>query len=313
MAKLNIAVQIDPIETMLVERDTSLALMIEAQNRGHAVSWYHPDDLFFDRGRVLARAKRVEVQAKEGAHYKSLGEAVVEAKSFDAILIRQDPPFDMGYVSNTYLLERVDTLVLNRPRGVRNIPEKLSTLAFPDLIPNTFVGRDPLALREFANNYEAVVLKPAFMAGGEGVVKIMSNAPDFMARVVKFLEEIGKEPLVAQEYLPRVMAGDKRVFVLGGEPIGAVRRVPTGGDFRANLHVGGRAEGVELDARDRELAAAVSPLLAEEGILFAGLDVIDGKLTEINVTSPTLVRELKRFGGADLPALFWDRVEKMRT
>ncbi|MGE3143628.1 MAG: glutathione synthase [Hyphomonadaceae bacterium] len=311
-ALLRIAVQIDPIERMLVERDTSLALMLEAQARGYEVSWFHPDDLFFDRGRIMARAKRVEVSLKEGDHYRQLGDSVVEAASFDVILIRQDPPFDMAYVSNTYLLERVETLVLNRPRGVRNIPEKLSILAFPDLIAPTFVGRDGAALKAFASAFEEIVLKPSFLAGGEGVVRLKSNAPDFMGRVMQFLEGIGKEPLVAQQFLPRVMEGDKRVFVLGGEPIGAVRRVPQGGDFRANLHVGGQPEASEIDARDREIVARVAPLLEQEGVLFAGLDVIDGMLTEINVTSPTLVRELKRLGGADIPALFWDRVSAMK-
>lgn len=310
---MRIAVQMDPIETMLVERDTSLALMLVAQDRGHEVSWFHPNDLFFDRGKVFARAKRVSVSLTEGAHFKQLGESVEEASAFDVILIRQDPPFDMGYVSNTYLLERAQTLVLNRPRGVRNIPEKISTLSFPDLIPPTFVGRDLGGLLAFAQAYGEVVLKPAFMAGGEGVVRLKASDHDFEWRARKFLEEIGKEPLVAQQYLPRVMDGDKRVFVLGGEAIGAVRRMPQGGDFRANLHAGGVAIATEVDARDHEIVARVAPLLAEEGILFAGLDVIDGRLTEINVTSPTLVRELKRFGGADIPAAFWDRVERMKA
>ena len=312
MAKLNIAVQIDPIDTMLVERDTSLVLMVEAQRRGYDVSWFHPDDVFFDRGRVIARAKRVKVSLEEGEHYKQIDETLRALEEFDVVLIRQDPPFDMGYVSNTYLLERAKTLVINRPGGVRNIPEKLSTLRYPDLIPPTFVGRDIAALEDFADDFDNIVLKPAFMAGGEGVVRLSAKAPGFRAKARNFLDGIGKEPLVAQEFLPRVMAGDKRVFVLGGEPIGVVRRMPQGGDFRANLHVGGLAEAAELDTRDREIAAVVAPLLAEEGILFAGLDVIDGRLTEINVTSPTLVRELKRFGGADLPALFWDRVETMK-
>lgn len=311
MKKLTVSVQMDPIETMLVERDTSLALMIAAQQRGHEIWWHHPDDLFFDRGKVYARAKRVDVFVGEGAHYRTLKEEVREAASFDVILIRQDPPFDMGYVANTYLLERAGTLVINRPRGVRNIPEKLSTLSFPDLIPPTFVGRDLGGLIAFAREYGEVVLKPAFMAGGDGVVRLKAGDADFERRARKFLDEIGKEPLVAQQYLPRVMDGDKRVFVLGGEAIGAVRRMPQGGDFRANLHAGGVAVATEVDTRDREIAARVAPLLADEGVLFAGLDVIDGRLTEINVTSPTLVRELKRFGGEDIPLRFWERVEKM--
>ena len=308
---LAVAVQMDPIETMLVERDTSLALMVEAQARGHAVWWFHPNDLFFDRGQLFARAKRVETSFTHGAHYKTLEEKVLPTAELDAILIRQDPPFDMGYVSNTYLLERAETLVLNRPRGVRNIPEKISTLAFPDLIPPTWAGRDLDALEAFAKEYGKIVLKPSFLAGGEGVIKLDAREDDFRWRAQKFLEELGKEPAVAQQFLERVTEGDKRVFILGGEPIGAVRRMPQGGDFRANLHVGGRAVSTDVDARDREIATRVAPLLAEEGILFAGLDVIDGRLTEINVTSPTLVRELKKFGGADIPAAFWNRVEAM--
>jgi glutathione synthase len=301
----------DPIDTMVVERDTSLAFMIAAQERGHEVSWFHPDDLFFDRGRVLARARRVDVLAKSDKHYTTLGESIVETAAFNVILIRQDPPFDMGYVSNTYLLERAQTLMINRPRGVRNIPEKLSTLAFPQFIPATWVGRDLDALCAFAADFEQVVLKPAFLAGGDGVIKARAADADFRWRAQKLMQEAGKEPIIAQEFLVRVTDGDKRVFVLGGECIGAVRRMPQGGDFRANLHAGGIATATEPDARDCEIAAAVAPLLAEEGIVFAGLDVIDGRLTEINVTSPTLVRELKRFGGADIPRRFWERVEAM--
>ena len=176
----------------------------------------------------------------------------------------------------------------------------------------TFVGRDLDGLEDFAKRFDQVVLKPSFLMGGDGVIKLSASEIDFRARALKFMEAAGREPIVAQEYLTRVLEGDKRVFVLGGEPIGAVRRIPQGGDFRANLHVGGLAVATELDARDREIAARVAPLLAEKDILFAGLDVIDGRLTEINVTSPTLVRELMRFGGADLPKLFWDRAEAMK-
>jgi len=311
---MRIAVQMDPIDTMVVERDTSLALMVEAQSRGAEVWWFTPNDLFFESGVVRARANRVSVRL-ESPHYETLETAVRDAIDFDVIIIRQDPPFDMGYVSNTYLLELLDparTLVLNRPRGIRNIPEKLSTLRFRELIPETFVGRDIDALEAFAKRFDQVVLKPAFLAGGEGVIKARAADADFRWRAGKFMEETGREPIIAQEFLPGVKEGDKRVFVLGGEAIGAVMRLPQGDDFRANLHAGGRAVATELDARDREIAAAVAPLLAEERILFAGLDVIAGRLTEINVTSPTLVRELARFGGADVPKMFWDRVEAMR-
>ena len=309
---MRIAVQMDPIDTILVERDTSLALMIEAQRRGHEVWWFHPDDLYFDKGVIGALAHRVSVAATEGAHYKALEDKRVPIKHFDAVLIRQDPPFDMGYVSNTYLLERAadETLVLNDPRGVRNIPEKLSTLAFPHLLAPTFVGRNVDAIVDFAKAYDQVVLKPSFLAGGDGVIKLSPRAHDFEHRVYEYVRAIPREPIIVQDFLPAVMGGDKRIFMLDGEAIGIVRRVPTGGDFRANLHVGGQPTGAEFDAKDREICAAVKPLLEREGILFAGLDVIDGRLTEINVTSPTLVRELMKFSNVDLPKLFWDAAEK---
>jgi glutathione synthase len=309
---MRVAVQMDPIDTLLVPRDTSLALMLEAQRRGHETWWLHPDDLFFDKGVVRAAAKRVEVFDKEGAHYKQLEAKTVPLSHFDALLIRQDPPFDMGYVSNTYLLELAanDTLVLNNPRGIRNIPEKLSTLAFPKLIAATFVGRHVDAIVEFSRAFDQVVLKPSFLAGGDGVIKLKPSETDFAHRVRDFIKGAGKEPVIVQEYLPAVMQGDKRVFVLDGQPVGVVRRMPRGGDFRANLHAGGEAVAGEADARDREICAAVAPLLEREGILFAGLDVIDGRLTEINVTSPTLVRELERFSGISVPNMFWDAVER---
>jgi glutathione synthase len=307
-----IAVQMDPIEAMIVARDTSLAFMIEAQARGHEVWWFAPPDLFFDTGAVKAAAHRVSVRLDPANHYTSQESAVVDLAMFDAVLIRQDPPFDMGYVSTTYLLELLShkTLVLNDPRGVRDIPEKLSTLNFPDLIAPTFVGRNIAAIKAFAARYGQVVLKPAFFAGGEGVLRGAATDTDFETKIATMLAAVGKEPIIVQEFLPRVSEGDKRLFVLDGEPLGVVRRMPKPGEFRANLHVGGEATPGALDARDREIAAAVAPLLAECGVLFAGLDVIDGRLTEINVTSPTLVQELKRFAGVDAPKLFWDAVEK---
>ncbi len=311
---MRIAVQMDPIETMVVTRDTSLALMIEAQGRGHEIWWWRPADLFFESGAVHAAAHRVSVKLDPDDHYRTLETRTIPVGDLDVVLIRQDPPFDMGYVSNTYLLELLDpsrTRVINRPRGVRDMPEKLSTLRFPDLIPETFVGRNEEALAAFARRFEQIVLKPAFLAGGEGVAKTAHDDPEFKNVVAKFLAASGTEPIIAQEFLTRVREGDKRVFALAGEAIGAVRRMPQKDEFRANLHVGGVAVATPLDARDREIVAAVAPLLAREGVLFAGLDVIDGRLTEINVTSPTLVQELKRFEGIDLPSLFWDRVEAM--
>jgi glutathione synthase len=309
---LRIAVQMDPIETMVVERDTSLALMIEAERRGHEVWWFTPNELWFDAGAVKARARRVSVSLNEKKHYETHEEAVRAVDDFDVILVRQDPPFDMGYVSNTYLLELTKALVLNPPRAIRDISEKMSIMQFPELTPKTWVGRDLDALEAFAKRFDSVVLKVLYLMGGDGVIKLSSHASDFRARATKFMEAAGREPVLAQEFLPAVSGGDKRVFILDGEVFGAIRRMPTGGDFRANLHAGGVAQAAEVDDRDRAIVKAVAPVLREKGILFAGIDVIAGKLIEVNVTSPTLVQELKRFSGLDLPAAFWDKVEAMR-
>jgi glutathione synthase len=311
MKPLRIAVQMDPIDTMVVARDTSLALMIEAQNRRHEVWWFTPNEVFYDAGVVRARAHRVSVSLNEVKHYETHETAIRALDDFDVILVRQDPPFDMGYVSNTYLLEQTKALVLNPPLGIRNISEKMSILQFPELTPKTWVGRDIDALEAFAKRYEQVVLKVLYLMGGDGVIKLRSGDVDFRARAGKFIEAAGREPILAQEFLPAVSGGDKRIFILDGEAFGAVRRMPTGGDFRANLHAGGVAQAADLDESDRAIVAAIAPLLKREGILFAGIDVIAGKLIEINVTSPTLVQELKRFSGLDLPKVFWDRVEPM--
>lgn len=311
MKSLRIAVQMDPIEKMIVNHDTSLALMVEAQARGHEVWWFTPNDLFYELGVVKARAHRVSVSFAEGKHYETLETAVRDVNDFDVILVRQDPPFDMGYVSNTYLLELAKTLVINPPLGIRNISEKMSILQFPELTPNTWVGRDIDALEAFSKRYEQVVLKILFMMGGDGVIKLASDDPQFRAKAQAFIDAAGREPVLVQEFLPAVSGGDKRVFVLNGEPFAALRRLPKEGDFRANLAVGGKAAPGEVDDIDRQIVATVAPVLKREGIVFAGLDVIAGKLIEINVTSPTLAQELKRFSGLDLPKAFWDCVETM--
>jgi len=311
MKSLRIAVQMDPIETMIVNHDTSLMLMVEAQARGHEVWWFTPNDLFYETGAVKARARRVSVSLTEGAHYQTHEDVVRAVDDFDVVLVRQDPPFDMGYVTNTYLLEHTKALVINPPRGIRNISEKMSILEFPELTPKTWVGKDIDALEKFAKRFDQVVLKVLYLMGGDGVIKLKSDAPDFREKASAFIAASGREPILAQEFLPAVTGGDKRVFVIAGEPFAALKRVPKEGDFRANLHVGGKAVAGELDDADRAIVAGVAPLLKREGIVFAGLDVIAGKLIEINVTSPTLAQELKRLSGLDLPKKFWERVEAL--
>ncbi|HWA01500.1 MAG TPA: glutathione synthase [Caulobacterales bacterium] len=308
---MKIAVQMDPIERMVVNHDTSLMLMVEAQARGYEIWWFTPNELFYELGVVKTRAKRVWVSLEEGNHYKTEEERVRPVDEFDVVLVRQDPPFDMAYVGNTYLLELTKALVINPPRGIRNISEKTAILQFPDIIPKTWVGRDLHSLQAFAERFDQVVLKILFMMGGEGVIKLSSSDPEFQKKARAFISAAGREPILAQEFLPAVSGGDKRVFVLGGEPFAALRRLPKEGDFRANLAVGGKAAAGELDDADRAIVARVAPLLRQEGIVFAGLDVIDGKLIEINVTSPTLAQELKRLSGLDLPRAFWRRVEAM--
>lgn len=311
MKSLRIAVQMDPIETMIVNHDTSLMLMVEAQARGHEIWWWAPNDLFYDSGVVKARARRVSVSLNEAKHYETQEEAIRAVDDFDVVLVRQDPPFDMGYVSNTYLLELTKALVINPPLGIRNISEKMSILQFPELTPTTWVGRDLDALEAFAKRFEQVVLKVLFLMGGDGVIKLAAADPAFRTKAAAFIEAAGREPILAQEFMPAVSGGDKRVFVIGGEPFAALRRMPKEGDFRANLHVGGKAVAGELDDADRAIVKAVAPLLEREGIVFAGLDVIAGKLIEINVTSPTLAQELKRLSGLDLPKAFWEKVEAL--
>jgi glutathione synthase len=311
MKSLRIAVQMDPIETMIVSHDTSLALMVEAQARGHELWWFSPNDLFYETGVVKARARRVSVSLDEGKHYETHDEVMRAVDDFDVVLVRQDPPFDMGYVTNTYLLELTKALVINPPKGIRNISEKMSILQFPELTPKTWVGKDIDALEAFAKRFDQVVLKVLYLMGGDGVIKLESGAPDFREKAAAFIAASAREPILAQEFLPAVSGGDKRVFVIGGKPFAALRRMPKQGDFRANLHVGGVAVAGELDDEDRAITAAVAPLLEREGIVFAGLDVIAGKLIEINVTSPTLAQELKRLSGLDLPKAFWEHVEAM--
>jgi glutathione synthase len=308
---MRIGVQMDPLDRIQVEGDTSFALMLEAQRRGFEVWWFPPEDLFFEEGVLRAEARQVKLaDTPGGGHFIELERETLEIGHFDVVLVRQDPPFDIAYVANTYLLQLAqgETLVVNNPAGIRNISEKLATLAFEDLIAKTFVGRNLAAMEAFVQRFPEVVVKPAFLNGGEGVVRLTRDQPDLRGRLEGLLAQVGKEPLVVQEFLPAVVRGDIRVMMLDGEIVGALRRVPKAGDFRANIHVGGRAEAAELSPQERAVAERVGPLLRAEGIVFAGLDLIDGRLTEINVTSPTLVRELQRLTGVDVAALFWDRV-----
>ena len=310
---LNVAVQMDHISTLRIAGDTTFALMLEAQRRGHALFHYTPQRLSMRDARVFAVLEPVEVEDKEGRHFK-LGEAEErDLGEMDVVLMRQDPPFDMAYISATHLLERIHpkTLVVNDPAHVRNAPEKLFVTEFPDLMPETLISRDPAAIRAFRAEHRDIILKPLYGNGGAAVFRI-GEGDENLSALIELFDSTFREPFVIQRYLPAVREGDKRVILIDGEPVGAINRVPAIGDARSNMHVGGKAVASELTDRDREICARIGPELKRRGFVLVGIDVIGDRLTEINVTSPTGIREVKRFGGADIALMFWDVVEAKR-
>ena len=310
---MKVAVQMDPVEAVKVETDTTFMMMLAAQARGHRLWTYQPQMLALDEGRLTARARSVEVKPVQGEHARQGEPEALDLAEVDVVLMRQDPPFDMAYVTATHLLETVHprTLVVNDPAEVRNAPEKLFVLGFPDLTPPTLITRDPEAIADFRRRHGDIVLKPLYFGGGSGVARLKADDSNLDA-LLELHGQLGREPVIAQAFIPAVVKGDKRVLLVDGEPVGAINRVPAEGHIRSNLAVGGRAEAVELDARDREICAAIGPELKRRGLIFVGIDVIGGWLTEINVTSPTGAQQLKRFGGADAAALMWDGIEARR-
>jgi len=311
---LQVAVQMDPIERVNIEADTTFMLMLEAQARGHGLFIYAADKLALNEGRVLARGRSANLRSVKGDHHTS-GEAEVRDMSeFDVVLMRQDPPFDLAYITATYFLEMIHpaTLVVNDPAEVRNAPEKLFVTGFPGLQPPTLITSDAEALHEFHVRQGDIVLKPLYGGAGSGVVKLKADDPNLDA-LLELHAMIGREPVIAQKFIPAVSKGDKRILLVDGEPIGAINRIPGEGQVRSNLARGGRAEAVGLTARDREICEAIGGALRARGLLFVGIDVIGDYLTEINVTSPTGAQQLKRFGGADAAVALWDRIEAIRA
>lgn len=307
---LRIVVQMDPIQSIDIRGDTTFALMLEAQARGYSLWTYHPRDLVFREGQVTARARPVRVQPVAGAHAHEGDPVTLDLKSdADMVLMRQDPPFDMSYITACHILELIqpDTLVVNDPGHVRSSPEKLLPLDFPDLIPPTLITRSLEAIKAFRADHGTIIVKPLYGNGGTGVFRLDEGDPNLAALTEMFFAA-SREPVMVQAYLKAVEKGDKRVILIDGEPVGAINRVPQKGEARSNMHVGGRAEASDLDAADRAICTAIGPLLKARGLTLVGIDVIGGRLTEINVTSPTGVQELKRFSGIDTAALFWDAV-----
>ena len=306
---LTVAFQMDHIAGLTIAGDSTFALMLEAQRRGHRMVHYTPDSLAMRDGTVIARTQGVTVADREGDHFTLAEAALEDLSGFDVVMLRQDPPFDMSYISTTHLLERIHpaTLVVNDPAHVRNAPEKLFVAEFAELAPPTLISRDRLQIAEFRDLHGDIIIKPLYGNGGAGVFRIAAGDENLTA-LLEMFETIFREPFVVQRYLPEVRAGDKRIILIDGEPVGAINRVPAIGEARSNMHVGGRPEPTELTARDRDICQRIGPTLKERGLIFVGIDVIGEWLTEINVTSPTGIREVARFGGADIAALIWDRV-----
>ncbi len=308
---LRVAFQMDPIGAVNIDADSTFRLAEAAQARGHALFHYGPGDLIYREGRVLARGQDLTVRRQAGSH-ATLGplREVDLAADMDVVWLRQDPPFDMGYITTTHVLDRLSgrTLVANDPFWVRNCPEKLLVLDYPDLTPPTVIARSLEALRAFRADHGDVIVKPLYGNGGAGVFRLRPEDGN-LASLHELFGTINREPLIAQKFLPDVAAGDKRVILVDGKPAGAINRVPAKGETRSNMHVGGRAEKAEVTARDREICAAIGPLLRERGQVFVGIDVIGGMLTEINLTSPTGIQELERFDGTDVAGAIWDAVE----
>jgi glutathione synthase len=311
--RLKVAVQMDPIERINIRGDSTFALLLEAQARQHDIAYYTPDRLALRGGEVFATVRPLQVRDLEGEHFK-LGEPErVDLARFDVVLLRQDPPFDLAYITTTHLLERIrrTTLVVNDPAEVRNAPEKMFVTQFPDLMPPTLITRDLAEIKAFRSEHGDIVMKPLYGKGGEAVFRLAREDLNFGSLYDLFAATF-REQWVVQKFLPAVKDGDKRIILVDGEFAGAVNRVPAPDDLRSNMVRGGTPKETDLTPREREICTRIGPPLRERGLLFVGIDVIDGYLTEINVTSPTGIRAVKNLGGPDVAAMIWDRIERKR-
>jgi glutathione synthase len=307
---MNVACQMDPIESIDIRGDSTFAMLLEAQKRGAEIFYYTPDKLALRGTRLTATGRTLQVRDKTGDHFTASDPRTVDLAIMDVVLLRQDPPFDMGYITTTHLLERIHpkTLVVNNPAEVRNAPEKIWVLDFPDLMPPTLVTRNIDDIKAFRNQYKDIIVKPLYGNGGAGVFRLQPGDSN-LAALMEMFHGINREPVMVQEYRNEVRAGDKRIILIDGEIAGAINRVPADGEARSNMHVGGTPAPTGLTARDREICARLGPELKRRGLIFTGIDVIGPYLTEINVTSPTGIRQVKAFGGADIAAMLWDAIE----
>jgi glutathione synthase len=308
---LKIGVQMDHISTVNIDGDSTFAICLEAKARGHELYHFTPDRLQLRGGVVSAEIEALDVRDIEGDHFTLGPKTLTDLSTLDVIHLRQDPPFDMSYITNTHLLERLHpkTLVVNNPRSVRNAPEKILVMEYADLMPQTLITRDAAAIRKFRAEFGDIIIKPLYGNGGAGVFRV-TKEDENLSSILEMFFGINREPVIAQQYLKDVRKGDKRIILVDGEPVGAINRVPPEGDARSNMHVGGVAKHTELTDREREICTRIGPMLKEQGFIFVGIDVIGDYMTEINVTSPTGIREVKKFSGTDIAALIWDAIEK---
>ena len=311
---LSVAVQMDPIERINIRGDSTFALLLEAQARGHRLSYYTPDRLALLGNRLFATVQPLSVRDKPGDHFTLREGQRTQLTDFDVILLRQDPPFDLAYITTTHLLERVhpDTLVVNDPAHVRNAPEKMFVNMFTDLMPPTLITRDLAEIKSFRAEHGDIVMKPLYGHGGGAVFRLTRSDLNFGSLYDMFAATF-REPWVVQKFLPEVKDGDKRIILVDGEFAGAVNRIPAADDLRSNMVRGGSPKETELSPREREICHRLGPALRERGLLFVGIDVIGDQLTEINVTSPTGIRAIKNLGGPDVAALIWDKIESKRA
>ncbi|WP_374332563.1 glutathione synthase [Aestuariivirga sp.] len=310
---LKVAVQMDPIESINIAGDSTFAMMLEAQRRGHHLFYYQTKALALGEGSLFAAGNDVTVRDEKGNHFTLGDERRADLGKKDVVLMRQDPPFDMGYITATHMLETIHpkTLVVNDPKEVRNAPEKLFVLNYPQFMPETLITRDPVELAAFRRAHGDIILKPLYGNGGAGVFRLGEGDQNFSSLLELFTQTF-REPFIAQKYLPDVRKGDKRIILVDGKAAGAINRVPAVNENRSNMHVGGKAEPTHMTKREHEICEALGPDLKKRGLIFVGIDVIGDWLTEINVTSPTGIREVKRFGGEDIAALIWDAIEARR-
>jgi glutathione synthase len=308
--KLKVAIQMDHVSTIDIEGDSTFVLGLEAERRGYEVWHYTPPELIFRDGKVMARAQPMKLRREKGNHFTLGASETIDLATLDVVLLRQDPPFDMSYITTTHLLEHIHprTLVVNDPASVRNAPEKLFVTHFDNVMPPTLITADARALRDFRDEHKDIILKPLFGNGGSGVFRVRPDDENF-ASLLEMFSQRSREPLIAQRYLPEVRQGDKRIILIDGKAVGVINRVPAEGEARSNMHVGGKAVKAELTKRDREICEAIGPELARLGMIFVGIDVIGDWLTEINVTSPTGLQQINRFDGVSLEAQIWDRIE----